>query len=161
MITLTLFDIVAIIGLRPTGETFDHARINKAKTIFTFAHSSYITYIKNYYALTENVSIQEHITFLTYCLCHYVCCSSSLQVAKKFIPLATQHYEWRNICLRNLIVYGAYESLVISSRDLKEMVDPKDKFLISDPIWLLQLRLNDIFEPSPKTNIAHDPKKRV
>lgn len=103
MITPTIFDIAAIVGLRPNQGKLWPRRIKKTKPNFTFAHPSYNTYIKDHYASTDNVSAQEHIPFLTCWLSHYVLCSNSLQVAKKFIPLATQLYERRNVSLNKLI----------------------------------------------------------
>lgn len=137
MITPTHFYIVAIVGLRPTGEIFDLARITKTKPKFTYDHPSYNTYIKENYASTENVGTQENTTFLTYWLSCYVFCSSSLQVAKKFVPLATQVHERRDVCLSKLILCGLYGSLGISSHNLKERENP-ESLLVFGHVWLLQ-----------------------
>lgn len=98
------------------------------------------------------MSATEHTTFLTYWLSPYVFFSSSLQVAKKFIPLATKLHERKNVCLNKLVLCSLYESLAIASRDLKAQVCPKEIFLILGPIWLLELCLNATFEPSLKAN---------
>lgn len=90
MVTPTLFDTVLIPGLRPTGETSNPTIKNQIKLNFTFDHPSFNNYIKDYHDKTEEVSNYEHIAFLTLWLSHFTFCSSSLQVAKKFIPLATQ-----------------------------------------------------------------------
>lgn len=139
---------------------------NNTKSNFTFSCASYNTYIKDHYASINNVSGpvgEEHITFLTYWISYYVFFSNSLQVAKKFIPMATQLHERRKVCFNKLILCGLYESLEIASRDLTAQADHEDEIplLISGPIWLLHLWLNATFEPSLKANAAHGPKRRV
>lgn len=63
-----------------------------------------------------------------------------------------------DIYFNKLNLCSLYESLVIVSRDLKTWVDPDEErhLLILGLIWLLQLRLNAIFELSLKVNASHD-----
>lgn len=161
MITLTLFDMASIVGLRPIGKIFDPTLMNKTKPNFTFSPPSYITFMKYHYASTNNVNTQEHVTFLTCWKSHYVFCSNSIQVSKKLIPLVTQFHERRNIYLSKLILCSLYESLAITSRDLKARVDLDENFLISGPIWILQLWLSSTFDPSLKVNASPDPDRRI
>lgn len=160
IITPRLFDITTITGLRPTREPFKPSRITKTKHWFAFTHPVYSTYLKEYYASTENVSDQEHIAFLAYWPSRYVFFSRSLQVAKKIIPLATKLHEMRDVCLIKLILCGLYKSLGFASRDLKERENP-ESFLVSNPIWILQLWLNATFNPSLKTIIPPNLKGNV
>ena len=94
MVTHTLLDVVVIIGIRTTRETFDPSLKDKTKTNFSFTRPSYSNYIEDQYEdHHEKVSDYEHIIFLTFWLSHLFFCSSSLHVAKKFITLATQIHE--------------------------------------------------------------------
>lgn len=83
MITPTLFNIAAIVSLRPTREPFEPSRITKTKPKFKFTHPRYNTYLEEHYASIENVSAYELIAFLAYWLSHYVFYFNSLQVSKK------------------------------------------------------------------------------
>lgn len=119
MVNPTLFDVVVITGLWTIGETFNPLIKNQTKPIFTFNHASFNAYIKDHYEETEEFSDYEHITFLTLWLSHYIFCSNSLQVAKKFISLATQIHEQQNVCLNRLVLGFLYESLRDASLALK------------------------------------------
>lgn len=92
MITLTLFNVVAITSLRPIGKTFESSLKKNIKPNFSFEHPSFNAYIKDHHDQIEEVYDYEHISFLTLWLSHFIFYSSSLQVAKKFVPLATQLY---------------------------------------------------------------------
>jgi hypothetical protein len=90
MMTPTLFDISAITGLSPVGEIYDPTKITLSIE-FDYKEKTFQKYIlENHRAGEEEVSDIEHIAFLTLWLSHYVFCSKSLQVAKKFIPMAIQ-----------------------------------------------------------------------
>lgn len=97
---------------------------------------------------------------MTYWLSRYVFCTRSFQLAKKYVPLATQLYEGRKICLSRLILFCLYESLGLAYEDLKNM-ENFDILHIGGPIWLLQLWLNATFEPSLKTRVPHNPEVGV
>lgn len=97
MITPTLFDVVAIIGLRPIWENFNPTIRNKIKLSFSFDHHSFNAYIKDHHDQTEEVSNYEHIDFLTLWLSHFTFCSSYIHMAKKLISLATQFHEGLNM----------------------------------------------------------------
>jgi hypothetical protein len=88
MMTPTLFDVSAITGLSPIGETYDPAKTNQSIE-FDYKEKTFQKYIQeNHRVGEEEVSDIEHIAFRTLWLSHYVFCSKSLQVAKKFIPMA-------------------------------------------------------------------------
>lgn len=70
MITSTLFNIVAIVGLLPTREAFEP--LTKTKTDFTFVRTACNSFIEDHQGLTDRVDDQEHIAFLTYRLSTYV-----------------------------------------------------------------------------------------
>lgn len=120
MIIVTLFNIEASFGLLPNEEPFEPYRITKTKPKFIFTHPRYNRYMEEHYTSSENVSAHKHITFLTYWLPRSIFYSNSIQVGKKYVPLATQLHEKREVCLRKLIFYGIYESFGFTSRDLKE-----------------------------------------
>lgn len=65
MITPTLFDMVAIIGLKPTGHTYD-LDVDSMDTIdFSTTREAYSTHIAHYHDKdTETVSDMEHIAFM-------------------------------------------------------------------------------------------------
>lgn len=48
MITPTFFDVVAIIDLQPTGDTFEPTIKNQTKPNFTFDHVGFNAYIKDH-----------------------------------------------------------------------------------------------------------------
>ena len=60
----TLFDVEAIIGLSPLGETFDPTLLTK--TMFLFNRVSLQHYIEDHHNKDSiEVSNEEHIAFLT------------------------------------------------------------------------------------------------
>lgn len=60
------FYIVAIVGLRLTGEAFEPS--TKTKTIhrFTFTKTSHSVFIEDHHASVYRVDAHEHIAFPTY-----------------------------------------------------------------------------------------------
>jgi hypothetical protein len=145
MMTPTLFDVAAITGLRPIGETYDPTQTGN-NISFTPRESTFQKYITENRGVTDSeVSDIEHVAFLTLWLSHYIFCSSSLQVAKKFIPMAIQIHEGQQFGLGKLILASLYESIGTSCDSLKK-VDDGSTFLAAGPFWLLQLWLNATFE---------------
>jgi hypothetical protein len=145
MMTPTLFDVTAMTGLSPLGETYDPAR---ASTTFEFSpkEKTFQKYIQENHAVDEEeVSDVEHVAFLTLWLSHYIFCSKSLQVAKQFIPMAIQLHEGRQFGLGRLILGCLFASMQLASENLKKTGDGST-FLAAGPFWLLQLWLNATFE---------------
>ena len=68
-------------------------------------------------------------------------------MAKKFLTLATQFYNGRDVCLSEMILGHLYESLSEGVAQLKDL-GTKGNLLLSGPFWLLQLWLNASFEAS-------------
>ncbi|MCI41367.1 hypothetical protein A2U01_0062600, partial [Trifolium medium] len=93
MMTPTLLDVAAITGLKPTGGPYDpnNASKNISLTITKDAYSKYVAEQQG--PEGEEVSDVEHVAFLTLWLSHFIFCSKSLQVAKKFVPMAIQIHE--------------------------------------------------------------------
>lgn len=109
MITPTLFDITAITGLKPTGETYDPDFMSKDTIGFDTYRVVFTTHISYYHDHDiDEVSDTEHITFLALWLSHCVFCSKSLQVAKKYFTLANQLHAGRNVCLSEMILANLY-----------------------------------------------------
>ncbi|GAU33711.1 hypothetical protein TSUD_148620 [Trifolium subterraneum] len=115
MMTPTLFDVAAITGLPPTGDTYDPTRAG-SKIELKINHKSYSKYIEEQNQLVDEVSDAEHVAFLVLWLSQNVFCTRSLQIAKMFIPMAIQLHEGDG-----------------------------STFLGSGPFWLLQLWLNATF----------------
>lgn len=109
--TPTLFDMAAIIGLKPTGHTYD-PNIDVVDTItFSTTRATYSMHIAHYHDKdTDAVYDMEHIAFLALWLSHSVFCSKSLQVAKKYLTLANQLHAEHDICLSEMILASLYES---------------------------------------------------
>lgn len=144
MVNSTLFELVAIFGLRPTRETFDPTLKTKTKPNFTFSYASYSAFIKDHHAFTDNIS---YIAFLRLWLSHFFS-SDSLQIAKKFIPLATRLQEKRNICLSKLILGNLYESFGTAYRNLKAREYHEDTFLVSCSSGFCSFGLMPLSNPS-------------
>jgi hypothetical protein len=65
MFTPTLLDVVAITGLKPTGDIFD-PDICKSNITFDFKRAAFDNYITDHHnTKVEDVSDEEHIAFLT------------------------------------------------------------------------------------------------
>ncbi|KAL5173278.1 hypothetical protein HKD37_16G045853 [Glycine soja] len=160
MMTPTLLDVAALTGLRPSGETYDPTKSSdNIKLIYkenTF--SKYIAEHKG--SVEEEVSDEEHVAFLTLWLSHYVFCTKSLQVAKRFIPMAIQIHEGQNFGFGRLLLAVLYESLGEACDDLKKSKDGSS-FLVSGPMWLLQLWLNATFEQEMGLIIPQDYAEEV
>jgi hypothetical protein len=120
MMTPTLFGVAAITGLSPVGETYDLVKTNQSIE-FDYKEKTFQKYIQeNHRVGEEEVFDIEHISFLTLWLSHYVLCSKSLKVAKKFIPMAIQLHLGQQFGLGRLILGCLYESMQSLSANLKK-----------------------------------------
>ncbi|KAK2414651.1 serine/threonine-protein phosphatase 7 long form protein [Trifolium repens] len=149
MMTPTLFDVAAITGLRPTGPTFDpkYTTINQQ---FDFKVLSFSGFLKTFHDTSdEDVSLDEHIAFLTYWLSHFVLCTSSLQVVKRLVPLAIMLHQGLDVALGRFILASLYDSLGQAS-DMLKKIEKGSQLSFSGPVWLLQLWLNATFESNFK-----------
>lgn len=146
MVTPTLFDLAVIIGLKPTGHTYDPEIESEDTIVFSTSKAAYSTHIAHYHNKdTDTVSDVKHIAFLAPWLSHSVFFSKSLQVAKKYLTLANQLHVGHNICLSEMVLESLYESLSDGVTQLKNLGE-KGNILLSGPFWLLQLWLNATFE---------------
>lgn len=151
MLTPNLFDVSAITGPNPLGETF--SRTIKVDPEFVFEHFSFKNFIIDHHdKQSEEVHDQEHITFSTIWISYYVFCLGSLHIAKKYVPLAIQLHAGRNISLAKLLLANLYQLLGNASYKLKHLLEIKKWYLISYSLWMLQLWLNTTLEP--KLHIA-------
>ncbi|KAL5148570.1 hypothetical protein HKD37_13G035601 [Glycine soja] len=160
MMTPTLLDVAALTGLRPSGETYDPT--NSSDNIkLVYKENTFSKYIAEHKGpVEEEVSDEEHVAFLTPWLSHYVFCTKSLQVAKRFIPMALQIHEGQNFGFGRLLLAVLYESLGEACYDLKKSKDGSS-FLVSGPMWLLQLWLNATFEQEMGLIIPQDYAEEV
>ena len=109
MLTPTLLDVAAITGLKPIGETFD-SNEDDSEISFDFSRFAYGVFIMdNHDTKFFEVSAEEHVAFLNYCLSMYIFCTRSIQVAKGCKTLAFQLHKGKNICLSKLILGSLYE----------------------------------------------------
>lgn len=146
--TLTLFDIVVITGLWPTGETYDPNLMVEDTIGFNGTRSTFTNYITYYHKKdTKEVSNAYHIAFLTLWLSRCVFCLKSLQVEKKYLPMANELHAGHKLCLSQMILGFLYESLGEGVDTLKRF-QPGLNLLLSGIYWLLQLWLNATFEAS-------------
>lgn len=162
MATPTLFDMAAIIGLEPTGHTYD-PDIDSMDTIaFSTTRAAYSTHITYYHDKDiEDVSNVEHIAFLALWLSHSIFCSKSLQVTKKYLTLANQLHARHDIFLSKMILESLYESLSDGVAQLNNLGD-KGNLLLSGPFWLLQLWINATFEASlPNKGLVDEDAEEI
>jgi hypothetical protein len=92
MMTPTLFDVAAITGLPPTGETYDPYHASKNIEV-SMNDKTYAKYIAEHHLDDKEVGDDEHVAFLVLWLSKYVFCTKSLQVAVKFVNMAVQIHE--------------------------------------------------------------------
>ncbi|MCI08881.1 hypothetical protein A2U01_0029963 [Trifolium medium] len=143
MMTPTLFDVAAITGLPPTGATYDRFKAtNNIESVLK--DKTYSKYIIGHQEDSEEVSDKEHVAILALWLSQYVFCTKSLQVAKKFVPMAIQIHEGQQFVFGRLILGCLYESMRSTCENIK-MTRYRSTFLGYGPFWLLQLWLNATF----------------
>ncbi|KAL5138864.1 hypothetical protein HKD37_10G028935 [Glycine soja] len=160
MMTPTLLDVAALTGLRPSGETYDPTT-SSDNIKLVYKENTFSKYIAEHKGtVEEEVSDEEHVAFLTLWLSHYVFCTKSLQVAKRFIPMALQIHEGQSFGFGRLLLAVLYESLGEACDDLKKSKDGSS-FLVSGPMWLLQLWLNATFKQEMGLIIPQDYAEEV
>ncbi|KAI5442096.1 hypothetical protein KIW84_011242 [Lathyrus oleraceus] len=150
MLTPTLFDLAAIVGLRPIRENYEPSRPTQINPGFNFSDGGFGIFITDHSDSIRDVDAYEHIMFLTYWLNLYVFFPRGDQILKMFVPLATQLHEHHMIFISKLILCGLYESLGTSSSNIIDR-SYLNSLLIGGLVWLLQLWLNATFVP-PCTN---------
>ncbi|PNX95171.1 hypothetical protein L195_g018355, partial [Trifolium pratense] len=141
--TPTLFDVAAITGLLPIGDTYDPFKASDTIK-FDFHNKSYSKYILENQKDDDEVSAEEHVAFLTLWLSQHVFCTQSLQVAKKYIPMAIQLHECQQFSFARLLLGCLYESMRDACEHIKRTCDGST-FLGAGLFWLLQLWLNATF----------------
>jgi hypothetical protein len=160
MLTPTLLDVAAITGLRPTRDHF-HPTVTGDKVELSYKENTFSKDIaENMGKVGEEVSIEEHVAFLTLWLSHFVFCSKSLQVARMFIPMTQQINECRLFSLGRLLLASLYEAMGNASDAIKASKDGS-KFTVVGPIWLLQLWLNATFETELGLIVPSDYQQEV
>lgn len=115
---------------------------------FDLNRSSFGKYIKDYH-VTNNPEVydEEHIAFLALWLVRCIFCCKYLKVEKRYLTLANQLHEGHDIFLSQLILWSLYKYLGVATEALKNL-KPRDNWLLSGPLWMLQLWLNSTFELS-------------
>lgn len=125
MITLTLFDVVIVIGLLPIEEPFEPSTKAKPQHGFSF-HHNYLHHVH-----------RRSSCFKKSCGCPWthrfpgllgfsVCFMFSIFLGGYiFYPLGHQPREERKNCLSKLVLYGIYESMGLASQDLNKRANPE------------------------------------
>jgi hypothetical protein len=144
----------------PNGDHFDPTKTGD-KVELNYKENTFSKYIaENLGKEEEEVSYEEHVSFLTLWLSHFVFCSKSLQVARMFIPMARQIHEGRLFSLGRLLLATLYEAMGNASDAIKASKD-RSKFSVARPMWLLQLWLNVTFETELGLIVPSDYQKEV
>jgi hypothetical protein len=127
MLTPTLFDIASITGLPPTCEIYDPNL--ESATQFNFDTATYGAYMNEHFDKdTAEVYDEECIDFLTFWLCCYVFCTSSLQIAKKFVVMVIQIHEGH--MLSKLIMGNLYEAIETGCQTMRTLAEGKALFFL-------------------------------
>ncbi|GAU14611.1 hypothetical protein TSUD_96750 [Trifolium subterraneum] len=134
MMTPTLFDVAAITGLPPTGDTYDPT-LAGSKIEPKIRTKSYTKYIEEQNQLKGEVSDEEHVAFLVLWLSQHIFCTRSLQVAKMFLPMAIQLHEGQQFSFGKLILGCLYENMRSVCENIKQTGDGST-FLGSGQFWL-------------------------
>lgn len=100
---------------------------------FDTSKAAFTTHISYYYDqdIDEDYDT-KHTIFLALWLSHYIFCSKSLQVAKKYLILANQLHAGLNVCLSEMILANLYESLGEGVTALKK-IQTKGNLLLFGP----------------------------
>lgn len=122
MLTPTLFDIAIVTGLCPIGKTFDPNESGEDTPSFDNNCASFGKYIEDYH-VTDNdeVSDEKHVAFLTLWLSRCIFCCKPLKVEKRYITLANQLHEGKDVFLSQLILGLLYESLGLATKVLRNL----------------------------------------
>lgn len=105
MLTPTLFDVAAIIGLRPIGDAFNPNYMTKNTIGFDGSRPTFTLYISDHHNKdTKEVSDEEHIAFLSLWLSWCVFCSKSLQVENKLFTMANQLHVGHKLCISQMVL---------------------------------------------------------
>jgi len=132
--------VPTIIGLSKIGENFDPTIVSEENSFgFETKKATYGIYLTEHcISDTNEVSDQEHITFLTFWLSNFVFCTSSLQVDKSFIGMTIQLHEGCKFCLGKLNLGSLYESVGYGDQLMQYLAKGKS-LVLSGPLWLFQL----------------------
>lgn len=109
--TPTLLDITTITGLRPTSDDFDPNGRDEDTITLNTNRASFRKYIEDHHDIEiDEVCDEEHIAFLDLWLSRCIFFCKSLKVAKRYLTLANQLHEGRDICLSQVMLGSLYES---------------------------------------------------
>lgn len=136
MITLALFNITTIVGLKPTGVPFESSIITKIVLEFSFKKGRlwFLHRGTSWFKWHSESSWTyrfPHLLVVTLCFC-----SIFIQVTKTFVPISTQMHEKVDVFLSKLILCGFYDSLGLAAIDLKERTNP-ESLRVGGHVWLL------------------------
>ena len=129
MVSPTLFELAAIIGLRPIGKTihFDLALDYLKSYNFDDSEPSYSVFIRNNMGSPSTpVFDTEHVAFLSYWLNAIVFCSRSLRMQQRYYALAVMLHEGHRLCLAKLIIDQLYEEMgfVVAKLQKDDSINP-------------------------------------
>uniref|UniRef100_A0A151UEW2 Aminotransferase-like plant mobile domain-containing protein n=1 Tax=Cajanus cajan TaxID=3821 RepID=A0A151UEW2_CAJCA len=148
----TLLDIAAITVLKPLGDCYLpdtlEEEIPMKDTSIVWDKKTYSAFVSAHHGEEGNpITNFEHIAFLLYWLSTCVFCTPSLQVPKHYYTLAQALHLKKKIFLSKLLLASIYTCLDEASKSLFRENGPRN---LTEPLWLLQLWLNAIFEKKLK-----------
>ncbi|RYR53100.1 hypothetical protein Ahy_A06g028015 [Arachis hypogaea] len=142
MIGMSLLDVTAITGLPINSPdcTPDMQSKHQYTVVMTNPYSYFIAH--NMGAEGTNITDNKHVAFQFYWLKAILFCSRSFQMSRIYLPLTALLHEGKAFNLAKLLLGYIFEELG------QFVCDLRDNKIISagDPLWLLQLWLNAIFE---------------
>lgn len=111
MVTLTLYDVVAITALPPTGEDFPPPTSTLANTAkIDTTNMSYKAFVVNNTRQTDEISKEEHVAFLMRRLSSFVFCCRSFQVHSQMQVFAQLLHEGHKLNLCKLLLGHLYSA---------------------------------------------------
>jgi len=137
-VSLTLLDIVAIIGLKPLGKTYALGlfkdQIERAEIDIDFSDKSCGDFIEKNVRNTKQISNVEYIAFFMYWVSSHLSCTRSLQIPMYSYNLAQALHFGDNICLRKFFLASIYKFM----EEAVEILDTPGKMKpIAGPLWIM------------------------
>ncbi|MCI42940.1 hypothetical protein A2U01_0064177, partial [Trifolium medium] len=87
MLSISMLDVAAIVGLNLYGETF-HPNKQSSSTLTPIMKNAYTSFMTSNIGKTDDISETEHLAFLLMMLTYVVFCSSSMCIGHSLLPLA-------------------------------------------------------------------------
>lgn len=134
MLSPTLFEVIAILGLSPTDFQYTPFVKLDDETVFpSFWKVSINEFIVSNQR-TGAVTDSKHVAFLWCRLTYFVVCCKTMQMPRYFLPVAQYINEGQAISLGSLILAHLYEGL---TEAIKNMRNKGEIGILKGPFWFL------------------------